>query len=101
MKNLIIPALVCLLFFLSAKLNAQSTVHMENMPAAAPPPPNNSAFGADGPGAPSDTPASNIDSYLYYCLAIGGIMVVGFRKKIFKTIKEPESNEAEELPNEK
>ena len=93
MKNLIIPALVCLLFFFSAKLNAQSTVHMENMPAAAPPPPNNSAFGADGPGAPSDTPASNIDSYIYYALGIGALIVVKYRKKIFKLPNAEENNE--------
>lgn len=93
MKYSIIPASIFLFFLLSVKLNAQSTIHMENMPAAAPPPPSSSAFGADGPGAPSDTPASNIDSYIYYALGIGALIVVKYRKKIFQLPNAEDKNE--------
>lgn len=43
-----------------------------------PPPPS---FGADGPGAP--VPASPIDAYTPFLVAIGGILIVAFRNKIF------------------
>jgi hypothetical protein len=46
-----------------------------------PPPPS---FGADGPGSPSDAPPSPIDAYTIYLVVIGGILILVFRKRIFK-----------------
>ena len=85
-----------LLFVMSMNYNAQNgaTIDMSKFEESNPPPPN---FGGDGPGAPSDAPTSPIDAYTVYLVAIGGIMIFFFRKRIFTLQTKAEEKESTEL----
>lgn len=78
--------LMVILFLVAFTSNAQNSVELNSTTFEyasnqdiTPPPPS---FGADGPGSP--VPPSNIDAYTIYLIAIGGLMIFLFRKKIFE-----------------
>lgn len=77
MKKLIY---ITFLFFLNISIQAQANINMDSFEQSNPPPP--SSFGADGPGAP--IPASSIDTYVIYFVLIGVLLILLYRKKIFK-----------------
>lgn len=83
-------------FIISSNFNAQdaATFDMSKFESSNPPPPN---FGGDGPGAPSDAPTSPIDAYTVYLVAIGGIMIFFFRKRIFTLQTKADDKENTEL----